>query len=163
MSRAFVKEDSQEEPPRIPPRASLPEGVTNHVTPNGMKQLLGEKEELKKEKSQLSLDDESEQRRQLTLLNGKLNLLNERINSAREIDPSNQPQDEVRFGATVDLKILNTGKEQVFQIVGVDEADFKKRKIAFTAPIAEALTGSKVGETVLLDKNRKFKVLDISY
>src|SRR5699024_4120895 len=101
MSRAFVKEDSQQEPIRIPPRASLPDGTTNYVTPQGLKQLHEEKEELEAEKARLALDDEDEQRRQMTLLNGKLQLLQERIDTAREIDPREQPQDEVRFGATV--------------------------------------------------------------
>ena len=166
MSRAFVKEDSQEEPPRIPPRAHLPEGATNYVTPEGLQQLRDEKRVLEKEKSQLSLDDEAEQRRELALLNGKLNLLNERLGSARKIKPKEQPQNEVRFGATVTLEPAGKSKTQRFQIVGVDQADFKKRKISFLSPIARAVTGSKEGDTVTLDQgreSREFKVLKISY
>jgi len=46
MSRGFVKEDDQEEIPLVPPRANLPEGVTNYVTQSGMDALLVEKENL---------------------------------------------------------------------------------------------------------------------
>ncbi|MEO8732945.1 MAG: transcription elongation factor GreA, partial [Flavobacteriales bacterium] len=35
MSRGFVREDDQEEPIFIPPRATLPAGMENHVTPRG--------------------------------------------------------------------------------------------------------------------------------
>lgn len=42
MSRGFIKEDDQEEVPMVPPRAFLPAGVPNFVTPFGMKQLLEE-------------------------------------------------------------------------------------------------------------------------
>ena len=36
MSRGFVKEDDQEEIPIVPPRADLPDGVTNYVTQVGL-------------------------------------------------------------------------------------------------------------------------------
>ena len=166
MSRAFVKEDSQEEPPRIPPRAHLPEGTANYVTPEGMQQLRDEQKALQEKKSELSMDSGSEDRRELTLLNGKLKLLKERISSAREINPKEQPHEEVRFGALVTMELLNVNKTRQFQIVGVDQADFKKRKISFLSPIAKALTSSKEGDIVSLDqgkKARKFKVLEISY
>jgi len=39
MSRGFVKEEDQEEPPFVPPRASLPAGVENYVTEEGYKAL----------------------------------------------------------------------------------------------------------------------------
>ena len=64
MSRAFVKEDSQEEPPRIPPRAHLPEGTANYVTPEGMQQLRDEQKALQEKKSELSMDSGSEDRRE---------------------------------------------------------------------------------------------------
>ena len=44
MSRGFVKEDDQEEAPLIPPRAPLPDGVANYVTPRGMRLLLEERD-----------------------------------------------------------------------------------------------------------------------
>ena len=46
MSRGFVKEEDQEEIPMVPPRADLPEGVTNYVTRAGMNELLEEKQAL---------------------------------------------------------------------------------------------------------------------
>lgn len=169
MSRGFVKEDDQEEAPFIPPRAALPPGVTNYVTPSGFEQLLGERKQRENQLSTLNIEDEKEKRHTRAVLTGKLNLLNERINTARVIDLAEQPLDEVRFGATVTFKI--TSGEQVgtvnrFQLVGVDEADIKLHKIAFVAPIAAALTGKKIGETARFKRGtavQEFKILEIEY
>lgn len=164
MSRGFVKEDDQEETPIIPPRAALPEGATNYTTPFGMQQLLTEQQVIEEERTNLTVQDDQQRRRDLALINGKLSLLQERIASARVIDPKEQAQDEVRFGATVTLKMNNQIQE--FQIVGVDEADVKQQKIAFVAPIAKAITGKKVRDKVnfqLGNDLRKLEITNITY
>ena len=166
MSRGFVKEEDQEETPIIPPRAALPNGVTNYVTPRGMQLLLNERTQLEQERATLPTTHEQQRRIELAVLNGKLDLLNERIASARILDPATQPKEEVRFGATVTYKIATSPTPQTFQIVGVDEADIAKRKIGFVAPIAVALTGHKVGEVVkfkLGGEIRQIEILKISY
>lgn len=166
MSRGFVREDDQEEAPFIPPRAALPAGVTNYVTPEGHAQLLEERESLEAELSKLDIKDDKERRHASAVLGGKLRLLNERIASARILDPGNQPGEEIRFGACVDLKNLSDQSVQTFQIVGVDQADVKQQRISFIAPIARAMTGKRVGEVVemkLGGELRRLEVLRISY
>jgi len=166
MSRGFVKEEDQEEPVIIPPRAAIPDGVTNYVTPNGLQELHLELKGLEKERSSISIKDDTEKRRAQGLIDGKMKLLAERIQSARVLKPEEQAQNEIRFGAHIKLKNLDSSQIQKFQIVGVDEANIKKQKIAFVAPIARAVTGKKVGETVdfkLGDEIRKLTVLEISY
>ncbi|MDT0648183.1 GreA/GreB family elongation factor [Zunongwangia sp. F260] len=166
MSRGFVKEEDQEEAPIIPPRAALPAGATNYVTPVGMEELLEEKRQLEQERAALGPENEMERRRAQAVIDGKVKLLNERINSARIIQPKEQAQEEVRFGALVEFAGLEKELTQKFQIVGVDEADVKKQKIAFVAPIARALTGKKAGETaefVMGASSKKLKILNINY
>ncbi|MGY5849429.1 GreA/GreB family elongation factor [Salegentibacter sp. F14] len=166
MSRGFVKEDDQEEAPIIPPRAALPDGVTNYVTPFGFQLLQEEKKDLEQQRSSIVIDDESESRRAKTVIDGKLKLLNDRIASARILDPQSQAKDEVRFGARVKIQNKDSGKLQEILIVGVDEADVKKNKIAFIAPIARAITGKKIGETVafkLGPEIRNLEIMEISY
>jgi transcription elongation factor GreB len=51
MSRGFVKEDDQEEAPFVPPRAALPDGVPDHVTPRGLQLLLDERKALEAERA----------------------------------------------------------------------------------------------------------------
>lgn len=164
MSRGFVKEDDQEEAPIIPPRAALPVGETNYVTPNGLKELKNEEEALIEERANLDKQNDTERRRAQAVIDGKLKLLRERISTARLLKPDDQPADEVRFGALIEL--LQNGNKQEFQIVGVDEANVKKQKIAFVAPIAKAVTGKKVGDKVdfkLGEETRKLEILKITY
>ncbi|WP_026452669.1 GreA/GreB family elongation factor [Aequorivita capsosiphonis] len=161
MSRGFVKEEDQEETPIIPPRAALPEGTTNYVTPNGMKQLLSEREQIESERANLETTHEQQRRIELAVINGKLDLLNERIASARVLDPASQPKDVVRFGATVTYKITTAKSPLTFQIVGVDEADIAKMKIAFVAPIAVALTGHKVDDEVSFNLGGEKRIIEV--
>ena len=166
MSRGFVKEDDQEEDPIIPNRAYLPEGVINFVTPFGMNQLLTEKQTLVNEKNNLNNASENEKRIALNYINAKLQLLNNRIVEAKIVNLNEQPQNEIRFGAMISLKIEASKNIQTFQIVGVDEADISKGKVSFISPIAKALISKKIGDKVILKQAKKdivFEIIDISY
>ena len=166
MSRGFVREEDQEEIPIVPPRADLPEGVTNYVTQIGMDALLDEKQVLMYSIDHLEPINENERRIAVNHINAKLQLLQNRITTANIIDLSKQPQDEVRFGALVTLKIAGEKNLQKYQIVGVDEADVTKGKISFISPIARLLTDKKVGEKAVLKlahKDRIFEVVEIVY
>lgn len=146
MSRGFVKEEDQEEAPFIPPRASLPPGVENYVTPDGYEALLKEKETLLEARKATRTLSDTERRRENTVIDGKITLLEERIHTARVIEPEANPE-EVRFGCTVRFKPVNAkGGERQFKIVGVDEASVKALKVSFTAPIVQAMMGKKAGE-----------------
>ena len=164
MSRGFVKEEDQEEAAFIPPRAALPEGVPNYVSLRGMKKLLDEKEKLDAERSGLTETKDAERRRSLAVINGKLDLLNERINSARILDSKVQEVDKVSFGSKVTYKLLNgknAGSSNSFEIVGVDEAAVKENRIAFIAPIARAMMGKRVGEKVSFKMGDTVQELEI--
>ncbi len=166
MSRGFVKEDDQEEIPIVPQRATLPEGVTNFVTRAGMDQLLAEKQALINEKDNLGTSRENEKRIALNHINAKLQLLNNRIAEARLVDPSEQPQDEITFGAIVTLKNEKSGKTQTFQIVGIDEADIAKGKISFISPLARAMINKKAGDRIILKRDKDeitFEIMALAY
>ncbi len=166
MSRGFVKEGDQEEIPIVPQRAYLPEGVPNYVTRAGMDQLLAEKQMLILEKDNIGSTGENERRIALNYINAKLQLLNNRIDTAKIIDLREQPQNEIRFGAVVTLKNEASGIIQVFQIVGVDEAGISKGKISFISPLAKALINKKTGDMVTLKRDREtvvFEIRDIAY
>ncbi|MEQ8628647.1 GreA/GreB family elongation factor [Ekhidna sp.] len=167
MSRAFVNEDNQEEAPIIPPRAPLPDGAPNYVTGKGLDLLKKEREQLLEEIEQLhSLEDEKDKRYKMQLVKGKLALLEGRINSARLPEVSESEMHEVRFGAKVTLQFTKENSKQSFQLVGVDEANVKEQKIAFTAPIAKAITGKSVGDKAVLQlgkETRSMEIVSIDY
>lgn len=162
MSRAFVNEDKHEEMPIVAPRPHLPEGVPNYVTENGMEQLLTEKQqlidELKEVKNGESLDKVTRQK----VINLKLQMLEERIVTARIVNQELQDYETVKFGSTVLLQIGESDKTRKFTIVGVDEADLKSNKIAFTSPLASVLIQKKVGDRVELpNTGNSFKILAV--
>jgi transcription elongation factor GreB len=155
MSRAFIKNDTSDDQIVIPRRAPLPPGVSNYVTPRGISLLTSELAELEAERSRVQHDgnDGTEQARQLAVLAQRIAAVCERIASARVVNPPDQPRGEVRFGATVtllSLKGTTPGEERRFSIVGVDEANPATGLISFTSPIARAIMGHHVGETISL-------------
>lgn len=166
MSRGFVKEDDQEEVPLVPPRADLPAGTENFVTQNGFDYLMKEKEDILKEQEKLDASQEKEYRISINHMNAKLQLLNERIASAKIINFKNLPQNEVHFGAQVTFRNTANNQTQTFQLVGVDEANISKGKISYITPIAKALMNKKVGEKAELnlgERNNIFEILKIDY
>ena len=166
MSRGFVKEDDQEEIPIVPQRPYLPEGVTNFVTRAGMDQLLAEKQMLINEKDTLSSGNEDEKRIALNNINARLHLLNNRIAEAKVVDPNDQPQNEIRFGASVTLKTQGSENIQTFQITGVDEADISNGKISFLSPLARILINKNSGDRVVLKRPKEdivYEIIGIKY
>ena len=171
MSRAFVKEDAPDGVVYIPPRAPLPAGAVNFVTPAGLELLRSEMSELEAERERLKKGDKenADRNRALTIARGKIKDLNVRIIGAKLVTGTEQPADEVRFGATVTVetkKGRKPGLKRTFTIVGVDEADITSLKVGYIAPIARSLTGLHVGETTALMMGgieETLQVVQISY
>ncbi|AKQ45604.1 GreA/GreB family elongation factor [Rufibacter radiotolerans] len=171
MSRAFVKEDDAGEAPIIAPRAALPAGTPNYVTPRGLEQLKTELLELELQRAKVEQDreDQANRTRQLTILKTQTNALLERLNSAKVINPTDQPQDQVRFGARVTIETKKgpkPGLKRTFTIVGVDEASLPEGRIAFVAPIAKALQGASLGQELPLKfgpTEEVVQVVEIAY
>jgi transcription elongation GreA/GreB family factor len=84
-----------------------------------------------------------------------------RIATAELVEPDKQPRGKAHFGAGVTLRTL-TGEMRTLRIVGVDEADPDAGRISFLAPIARALLGHAVGETIEFQHDR-FTITDIDY
>lgn len=161
MSRGFVKEGDQEEVPLVPPRAHLPVGVVNYVTPNGLKELQQEQELFVQERKELIAQSGTNNRVQINYISARLGLLEERINSARVVDLSSQPQNEIRFGATITILEEKEDGRSKYQIVGVDEADVSQNKVSFLSPFAKVLINKKAGDVITLNTPKGKRVMKI--
>ncbi|MBQ9873533.1 MAG: transcription elongation factor GreA [Thermoguttaceae bacterium] len=105
-------------------------------------------------------------RESLALLKAKIDDLKDRASRAQIIDPSEMPQDEVRFGATVVVKRAKDKKELTYTLVGAGEEDFDAGKILCSCPLAKTFLGKKVGDVAEFKSARgvqKFEILKISY
>lgn len=79
---------------------------------------------------------------------GRIGELEDYVGRAEIIDPSKLSGDSIKFGATVKLVDEDTEAEKTYQIVGDQEADVKLGRISISSPIARALIGKAVGESV---------------
>lgn len=74
--------------------------------------------------------------------------LEDKLSRAHVIDVSKLSGDTVKFGATVTIVDEDTDEELTYKIVGDDESDVKEGRIAISSPIARALIGKSVGDSV---------------
>ncbi len=154
MSRAFVKEaedgDSFED---IGDRPISP--YPNDVTPEGLALIAEALERAHREHAEAQAKND---RRALAEAARDLRYWTARRSSAQVIPPP-VDKEHVHFGSTVTL-MRDDGRKQTYRIVGEDEADIAKGKLSHAAPLARALFGKKVGETVTVGNN-DIEILDI--
>jgi transcription elongation factor GreA len=82
------------------------------------------------------------------LIEAKIRELEAKIAMAEVIDPTKLSGSRVKFGATVTIEDSESGETQRYVIVGEHEADIKKGRISIGAPVARALIGKELGDTV---------------
>ncbi|MES2012749.1 MAG: GreA/GreB family elongation factor [Pseudomonadota bacterium] len=165
MSRGFVKEDDLELAGTDLPERPL-SGLPNYVTPAGLAQLQAQAVQLEQEHQKLTpgKEDPITQQR-LGALERDLRYLEARLGNVILIDPVTQPKDTVLFGATVRVED-EEGNPHQFTIVGEDEADMDLNKVSWASPIAHALIGHKVGDSVSWKRpagDLNLEILEINY
>ena len=148
MSRGFVKEDDLELAGTDlleRPISALP----NYVTPNGLKQLKALEDTLLDERALLAPKKEDPTAVQrLAMVDRDLRYVQARLEQAILVEtPKDQAPTTVVFGMTVTVED-DEGEQHHFQIVGEDEADIALNTVSFASPLANALLGHKVGDSV---------------
>jgi transcription elongation GreA/GreB family factor len=137
MSRAFTKEPDGEDDLPERPVSSHP----NYVTAEGLAAIKAELARLQTELAAAGGDRGARAR-----VERDLRYWRSRRASAEVIPPTGDA-DEVRFGSTVTIG-RDDGRQQTWRIVGEDEADPAKGTLSYVAPLARALVGKCVGDTV---------------
>ena len=131
------------------------------ITPQGLARIRAEYDELFGiERPKIvetvswaaSLGDRSENadyisgRRRLREIDRRLAHLARIMKEAKVVDPAKQPaRDQVRFGATVELADEDDNR-RTLTLVGNDEADATEGRIGWSAPLARALIGARIGD-----------------
>jgi transcription elongation factor GreA len=83
-----------------------------------------------------------------SFIEGRIMEIEDKISRAQVIDVSKLSGKVVKFGATVTVVDEDTDKKSKYQIVGDIEADFSKGLISISSPLARALIGKSVGDSV---------------
>ena len=100
-------------------------------------------------------------RNKQSFIEGRIEELTDKLARADVIDTSNLGNDKVVFGATVTLADAESGDVVVYRIVAVDEADLKLHKISVTSPVAKALIGRRLDDTVRVQTPGGFREYEI--
>lgn len=82
--------------------------------------------------------------------------------AAEVIDPAKIKSEKVQFGATVELQDHDTDDRLRYTIVGEEEAELEKGRLSITSPLARALLGKEVDDTVSLKLPRGTRTLDVT-
>jgi transcription elongation factor GreB len=161
MSRAFVREtDFDAAGAELPERPLSPH--PNYVTANGLKQLQERCDALKAREASLANDaDDPLAQQELAQVKRDLRYYAERLERAIPVDPAQQPENEVHFGARVQAED-DGGERHVFTIVGEDEADVAAGSVSWASPLARAMMGARVGDSVTWRRPAGDKMLTIT-
>ena len=152
-----------------------------YITPDGLARIRAEYDQLFGiERPKIvevvswaaSLGDRSENadylygKKRLREIDRRLAYLARTMKAAKVVDPAKQEdRGQIRFGATVELADEEDNR-RTLTIVGDDEADASSGKIGWSAPLARALIGAKVGDEriVRLPAGEKsYEVIAIRY
>jgi transcription elongation factor GreA len=101
-----------------------------------------------------------------SLNEGRIADLEDKLSRAEIIDVSKLSGSTVKFGATVTVFDEETEEEKRYQIVGETEANVKDGRISVASPIARALIGKKVGDTVEVKTpkgGRSYEILTVAF
>jgi transcription elongation factor GreA len=105
-------------------------------------------------------------RERQSFIEGRLAELEDQIARAEVIDVSKLSGDTVKFGAKVTIADEDSGEEQTFQIVGAVESDINHGRLSVAAPLARALIGKSVGDSVEVNTPRgakSYEIVDVAF
>lgn len=146
MSKAFTKEDAGTEEVLLPPRPRSATGEKRYITPEGY-QALQEK---------LAAPTTPPRRvQQLTAI----------LDEVKVVAPEPPDEEHVYFGAWVTLED-EEGQETTYRLVGADEADVRAGRLSIESPLARALLGRELGESVRVERPRgavEYTVVRVTY
>jgi transcription elongation factor GreA len=101
-----------------------------------------------------------------SLNEGRVLELESLISRAEVIDVTKLSGDRIKFGAVVRLVDEDTEQEKTYQIVGDPEADVRSGRVSISSPIARALMGKTVGDTVEVTTpggGKSYEVVGVSF
>ena len=150
------------------------------MTPGGFKSLDSELKKLKsverpaiikaiaeaREHGDLSENAEYHSAREKqSFIEGRIKELEASLSKAEVIDPTTL-SGSIKFGATILLMDDENEKKQTFQIVGSTEADIENGLLNIQSPLARALIGKEIGDSVEVKTpggTRDYEILDVKY
>jgi transcription elongation factor GreA len=82
------------------------------------------------------------------ILEARIREVEDKLSRARILEDENITGEHVSIGCIVTVKDLKTKQEELYRIVGEEEANFAQNKISLRTPIAQGMIGKKIGDKV---------------
>ncbi len=98
---------------------------------------------------------------QQSLIEGRIADLESTISRAEVIDIKDMSGENIKFGATVEIEDDDTGKKQLYQIVGEYESDIENKKLSINSPLARGLIGKTKDDNVEINSPKGIKTYTI--
>ncbi len=105
-------------------------------------------------------------RERQSFIEGRITELEDVISRAQVIDVTLLSGDIVRFGATVTLADEDSDDESVYQIVGAHEADIRSGRLSVHSPLARALIGKHIGDSIEVSTpggSKSYEVVNVRF
>jgi transcription elongation factor GreA len=99
-------------------------------------------------------------------LQARIDVLKDKLARAYIVDRSSLPDDTVVFGARVRIKDMESGEEEVYELVGPGDEDYENNKILTTSPRGQGLLGKKLGDVAEFKVPRgllRYEILEITF
>ena len=99
-------------------------------------------------------------------LHARIGVLKDKLARAYIVDRSSLPDDTVVFGTRVRIKNIDSGEEEVYDLVGPGDEDYENNKILTTSPRGQGLLGKKCGEVAVIKVprgNLRYEIVAISF
>ena len=103
---------------------------------------------------------------QQSLIEGKIADLETAISLAEVIDVKSVSGEDIKFGATIEIKEEETGNKSTYQIVGEYESDIENKKLSVNSPLARGLIGKIKNDIVEINSPKgikTYKIISIKY
>src|SRR5438445_2052916 len=78
-------------------------------------------------------------------LQARIDVLKDKLARAYIVDRSSLPNDTVVFGARVRIRDIESGEEEVYELVGPGDENYEENKILTTSPRGQGLLGKTRG------------------
>lgn len=99
-------------------------------------------------------------------IEGRIIELEDKVSRGEIIDVSKLSGNNIKFGASVTLIDEDTEETNTYQIVGGDEADIRQGLLSITSPLARALIGKTVDDTIEVTTpsgSKAYSVIDVKF
>ncbi|MAM68389.1 MAG: transcription elongation factor GreA [Pseudomonadota bacterium] len=105
-------------------------------------------------------------RERQAFIEGRVGTIEDLLSRAEVIDVTSIKGKIIKFGATLRVADEDTDEKTTYQIVGEHEADIKSSKLSITSPMARAMIGKTVGDSVEVTTpggTKSYEIIAVKY